>query len=224
MSLSTIAKYLEEIEPFGATLIAVSKTKSDELIQKIYEEGNQRDFGENKVQELVGKYKRLPKDIRWHMIGHLQRNKVKYIAPFIYLIHSVDSEKLLREINKEGRKNNRKIKILLQIHIARETEKFGFSIEEVYNLTQRFTELDLENIEIIGLMGMATYTEDLSIINYEFKKLNELKLRLSKTLEDHNHDFKELSMGMSGDYKIALANGSTMIRIGSAIFGTRNHA
>ena len=224
MSLSTITKYLEEIKPFGATLIAVSKTKSDDIIQKTYEEGNQRDFGENKVQELVGKYERLPKDIRWHMIGHLQRNKVKYIAPFIYLIHSVDSEKLLREINKEGRKNNRKIKVLLQVHIARETEKFGFSAEEVYNLTQRFTELNLENIEIIGLMGMATYTEDLSIINYEFKKLNELKVRLSKTRKNHNHDFKELSMGMSGDYKIALANGSTMIRIGSAIFGTRNHA
>ena len=224
MSLSTITKYLEEIKPFGATLIAVSKTKSDEIIQKTYEEGNQRDFGENKVQELVGKYERLPKDIRWHMIGHLQRNKVKYIAPFIYLIHSVDSEKLLKEINKEGRKNNRKIKVLLQVHIARETEKFGFSAEEVYNLTQRFTELDLENIEVIGLMGMATYTEDLSIINYEFKKLNELKARLSKILKNHNHDFKELSMGMSGDYKIALANGSTMIRIGSAIFGTRNHA
>ena len=224
MSLSTIFKYLEEIEPFGATLIAVSKTKSDEIIQKIYEEGNQRDFGENKVQELVGKYERLPKDIRWHMIGHLQRNKVKYIAPFIYLIHSVDSEKLLREINKEGRKNNRKIKVLLQVHIARETEKFGFSIEEVYNLTQRFNELELKNIEIIGLMGMATYTEDLSIINYEFKKLNELKARIRKTIKDHNNGFKELSMGMSGDYKIALANGSTMIRIGSAIFGTRNHA
>ncbi len=224
MSLHTITKYLKEIEPFGAALIAVSKTKSYELIQRIYEEGNHRDFGENKVQELVGKYERLPKDIRWHMIGHLQRNKVKYIAPFIYLIHSVDSEKLLMEINKEGRKNNRKIKVLLQVHVARETEKFGFSMEEVSNLAQRFTELALENVEIIGLMGMATYTEDSSIIKHEFKKLNELKARLSKTIKNHNHSFKELSMGMSGDYKIALANGSTMIRIGSAIFGTRNHA
>ena len=224
MSLSTITKYLEEIEPFGATLIAVSKTKSDEIIQRIYEEDNHRDFGENKVQELVGKYERLPKDIRWHMIGHLQRNKVKYIAPFIYLIHSVDSEKLLREINKEGRKNNRKIKVLLQIHIAKESEKFGFSTNEISNLAQRFAKLDLESIEIVGLMGMATNTEDSTIINHEFKKLNELKTRLSDTIKGHNQNFKELSMGMSGDYKIALANGSTMIRIGSAIFGTRNNA
>ena len=224
MPLSTITKYLEEIEPFGATLIAVSKTKSDGIIQRIYKEGNQRDFGENKVQELLGKYERLPKDIRWHMIGHLQRNKVKYIAPFIYLIHSVDSEKLLIEINKEGRKNKRKIKVLLQVHIARETEKFGFSTEEVSNLAQRFAELDLQNIEVRGLMGMATYTEDSSIINYEFKKLNELKARLSETMKNHYHGFEELSMGMSGDYKIALANGSTMIRIGSAIFGTRDDA
>ena len=224
MSLYTITKYLEEIEPFGAALIAVSKTQSYELIQRIYEEGNHRDFGENKVQELVGKYERLPKDIRWHMIGHLQRNKVKYIAPFIYLIHSVDSEKLLREINKEGRKNNRKIKVLLQIHIAKESEKFGFSTNEISNLAQRLAKLDLENIEIVGLMGMATNTEDSTIINHEFKKLNELKIRLSDTIKGHNQSFKELSMGMSGDYKIALANGSTMIRIGSAIFGTRNHA
>ena len=224
MSLSTIRKYLEEIEPFGATLIAVSKTKSDEIIQRIYEEDNHRDFGENKVQELVGKFERLPKDIRWHMIGHLQRNKVKYIAPFIYLIHSVDSEKLLREINKEGRKNNRKIKVLLQIHIAKESEKFGFSTNEISNLAQRLAKLDLENIEIVGLMGMATNTEDSTIINHEFKKLNELRARLNDTIKGHNQSFKELSMGMSGDYKIALANGSTMIRIGSSIFGTRNHA
>ena len=224
MSLSTITKYLEEIEPFGATLIAVSKTKSDEIILRIYEEDNHRDFGENKVQELVGKFERLPKDIRWHMIGHLQRNKVKYIAPFIYLIHSVDSEKLLREINKEGRKNNRKIKVLLQIHIAKESEKFGFSTNEISNLAQRFAKLDLESIEIVGLMGMATNTEDSTIINHEFKKLNELRARLSDTIKGDNQSFKELSMGMSGDYKIALANGSTMIRIGSAIFGTRNHA
>lgn len=224
MSVSQINKYKEEIEPFGASLIAVSKTKPDQMIQKLYEEADQRDFGENKVQELLGKYERLPKDIRWHMIGHLQRNKVKYIAPFIYLIHSVDSEKLLREINKEARKNNRKIKVLLQVHIAEEVEKFGFSVQEVFDLSQKLNELDLENIEIIGLMGMATYTEDSKLIHREFTQLNELKTQLNEKMKGNHQSFKELSIGMSGDYKIALANGSTMIRIGSAIFGTRNHA
>jgi hypothetical protein len=222
--MSTITKYLEELEPFGATLIAVSKTKPDEMIQKLYEEVGQRDFGENKVQELVGKYERLPKDIRWHMIGHLQRNKVKYIAPFVDLIHSVDSEKLLREINKEARKNNRKIKVLLQIHIAQETEKFGFSMEEVSALSKSLPTLGFENIEIVGLMGMATYTEDSKQIAQEFTQLHELKIRLNEPMENYHQNFKVLSMGMSGDYKIALANGSTMIRIGSAIFGARNYA
>ena len=222
--MSTITKYLEELAPFGATLVAVSKTKPDEMIQKLYEEVGQRDFGENKVQELVGKYERLPKDIRWHMIGHLQRNKVKYIAPFVDLIHSVDSEKLLREINKEARKNNRKIKILLQVHIAQETEKFGFSMEDVTKLSKKLPMLDLENIEIIGLMGMATYTEDSTLIAQEFTQLHELKISLNEQMERHHQNFKVLSMGMSGDYRIALAHGSTMIRIGSAIFGSRNYA
>ncbi|MBT5508062.1 MAG: YggS family pyridoxal phosphate-dependent enzyme, partial [Flammeovirgaceae bacterium] len=158
------------------------------------------------------------------MIGHLQRNKVKYIAPFVDLIHSVDSEKLLREINKEARKNNRKIKVLLQVHIAQETEKFGFSMEDVSELLKKLPTLDLENIEIIGLMGMATYTEDSTLIAQEFTQLHELKISLNEQMERHHQNFKVLSMGMSGDYKIALANGSTMIRIGSAIFGSRNYA
>ena len=220
----TITKYLEELAPFGATLIAVSKTKPDEMIKKLYEEVGQRDFGENKVQELVGKHDRLPKDIRWHMIGHLQRNKVKDIAPFVDVIHSVDSEKLLREINKEARKNSRKIKVLLQVHIAQETEKFGFTMEEVSAISKKLPTLDLENIEIIGLMGMASHTENSTLIAQEFTQLHELKISLNEQMELHNQNFKVLSMGMSGDYKIALANGSTMIRIGSAIFGARNYA
>ena len=224
MSVSTINKYLEELEPFGATLIAVSKTKPDEMIQKLYEEAGQKDFGENKVQELVGKYERLPKDIRWHMIGHLQRNKVKYIAPFVDLIHSVDSEKLLREINKEARKNNRKIKVLLQVHIAEETEKSGFSMEEVSDLSEKLPMLNFENIEIVGLMGMATYTEDVKLIAEEFTQLHKLKIRLNETIGSQHQNFKILSMGMSGDYKIALDNGSTMIRMGSALFGARDYA
>jgi pyridoxal phosphate enzyme (YggS family) len=221
MSIQTNLNYFLQQLPAGSKLVAVSKTHSIERIQEAYDAGY-RVFGENKVQELVPKYEAMAKDIEWHMIGHLQSNKVKYIAPFVSLIHGVDSEKLLEEINKQGDKLNRTIKCLLQIHIAEEETKFGFSEEEVasFLISERVKKFD--SIQIVGLMGMATFTEDEQQVRKEFKGLKNLFEKLKALKLPAQVQLKELSMGMSGDYKIALEEGSTMIRIGTAIFGERN--
>jgi len=202
-------------------LIAVSKTKPVAELMEAYDAGI-RDFGENKVQELVEKQEQMPKDIQWHMIGHLQRNKVKYIAPFVHLIHGVDSYKLLKEINKQAKKVDRIIPCLLQVHIAKEESKFGFDEKELMELVKGDEIKELKNVKIEGLMGMATFTENEQTIRSEFSALREIKEKLDdKALPDHIK-MKELSMGMSGDYLIAQKEGSTMVRIGSAIFGSRN--
>ena len=203
--------------PKGVELIAVSKTKPVEMIQQGLKSGH-LDFGENKVQEMVHKHASLPKNIRWHMIGHLQRNKVKYIAPFVHLIHGADSKKLLDEINKQGLKNNKTVNCLLQFHIARESTKFGFSIEEIREIIDSQYHLNWRNINIQGVMGMATFTTDKNQIKAEFGLLKEYFEEL-KTIFGEN--FKTLSMGMSGDYLEAISKGSNMIRIGSDIFGKR---
>jgi len=211
----------QELSPFKAKLVAVSKTKPNEDLREAYE-ANNRVFGENKVQELVAKAEALPKDIEWHYIGHLQRNKVKYIAPFVSLIHAVDSIRLLKEINKQAVKHNRVIECLLQVHIAKEEAKFGFDISEI-GLALKDSELaNLTSIKIIGLMGMATNTGDQDQIKQEFKGLHLLFKTLKKLDLPTNIEMKELSMGMSGDYKLALEAGSTMVRIGSSIFGLRS--
>ncbi|MEO9964565.1 MAG: YggS family pyridoxal phosphate-dependent enzyme [Reichenbachiella sp.] len=218
-SLHTINKTLEKS---GTTLVAVSKTKPNELIMEAYEAG-QRIFGENKVQELVDKQASLPKDIEWHMIGHLQRNKVKYLAPFVSLIHGVDTLKLLREINKEGRKNDRVIPCLLQVHIAKEDTKFGFSTEELHEILSSSVLDELEYVSIKGLMGMATNTPDEAQVKSEFEGLKSLFDEINQKYKHTQLDLKEISMGMSGDYLLAIEVGSTMVRIGSTIFGARNY-
>ena len=216
--IATRIKQIKEKVPNDVTLIAVSKTKPNELIQEGMANGH-LDFGENKVQELVSKYENLPKNIRWHMIGHLQRNKVKYIAPFVHMIHGVDSAKLLKEIDKQGKKNNRKINCLLQFHIASESTKFGFNLDEVVSLQNEEFFIPLQHVNICGVMGMATFTDDDEMIRKEF---NNLKSYFEKLKAHFNpNDFKIISMGMSGDYPIAIECGSNMIRVGSAIFGER---
>jgi pyridoxal phosphate enzyme (YggS family) len=210
---------LEEI-PKHVTLIAVSKTKPASAIEEAYAAG-QRHYGENKVQELVEKAEQLPKDIHWHLIGHLQTNKVKYIAPFVALIHSVDSLKLLLEINRQAAKNNRVIPVLLQFHIAQEETKFGFSLEEVLELLNSDEFKNLGNIRIDGVMGMASFTDDEAQIRKEFKLLKTYFDELKSTFFSEKNYFSICSMGMSGDYKIAIEEGSTMIRVGSSIFGSR---
>ena len=202
-------------------LIAVSKTKPVEDILEIYNEGH-KIFGENKVQELTAKYEELPKDIEWHMIGHLQRNKVKYVAPFVAMIHSVDSLKLLKEINKQARNNERVINCLLQIHIAREETKFGLSEEELHALLDSQTFKELHHIKICGLMGMATYTVNKAQVRQEFKQLKDIFLQTKRKYFPDDAAFKEISMGMSEDYELAVKESSTMVRIGSLIFGERN--
>ena len=213
---ANIKRYKEELGE-KVTLVAISKTKPNSDILKAYEAG-QRIFGENKVQELTDKWEALPKDIEWHMVGHVQRNKVKYMAPFVKLIHAVDSLKLLKEINKEAKKNERTINCLLQIKIAQEDSKFGLSIVQAKELLSSENLLSYKNVKIVGLMGMATYTDDTEQVKKEFQKLKEVFDDIKKEKED----FKILSMGMSGDYKIAVECGSTMVRIGSSIFGERN--
>lgn len=209
--------FKKELEDAGVTLIAVSKTKSEEEILKLYQYG-QRDFGENYVQELVTKQKELPSDIQWHFIGHLQRNKVKEIADFVHLIQGVDSERLLKEINKQAIRSNRTIGVLLQVHIADEGTKFGFDAEEISNL---LPQLDLfTNIRVKGLMGMATFTDDMEKVKKEFNMLSGLFNECKKQPEAQ--DWETLSMGMSSDYKEAIQCGSTMIRIGTLLFGKRN--
>lgn len=216
----SVTENLEAIKrnlPQEVTLVAVSKTKPHEMITAAYDSG-QRIFGENKVQEMTEKWEALPKDISWHMIGHVQRNKVKYMAPYVALIHGVDSFKLLKEINKQAIKNDRVIDCLLQIHIAEESSKFGFDEREVVDMVAATEFKQLENIRIKGLMGMATFTEDTAQIRKEFQGLK----RLYDTLKDQLPQMDVLSMGMSGDYPIAIAEGSNMVRIGSSIFGARN--
>ncbi len=204
----------------NVSLIAVSKTKPASDIQTLYDAG-QRAFGENKVQELVEKYEVLPKDIEWHLIGHLQSNKVKYIAPFVHLIHGVDSFKLLKEINKEGGKCKRIIPCLLQFHIAQEETKFGFSFEEAQEMLESNEFVELQNVAIYGVMGMASFTENENQIHEEFQTLHNYFQLIKSHYFKFNPEFKELSMGMSGDYKIAMEEGSTLVRVGSTIFGSR---
>jgi pyridoxal phosphate enzyme (YggS family) len=220
MNIKNNITNLRQSLPAGCTLVAVSKTKPAEAIQEAYEAG-QRVFGENKAQELTGKYETLPKDIEWHMIGHLQSNKVKYIAPFISLIHSVDSFKLLEEINKQGAKVNRVLNCLLQIHIAEEETKFGFSEQEILDLIKQASFNSLNNIQVIGLMGMATFTDHAEQVRKEFRSLKMIFEKLKSIALPKQIEMSVLSMGMSGDYKIAIEEGSTMVRVGSAIFGTR---
>tara|TARA_B100001250_G_scaffold395776_1_gene401044 strand:+ start:204 stop:845 length:642 start_codon:yes stop_codon:yes gene_type:complete len=213
MSISSRIKLLTSSIPSNVTLVAISKTKPNNDILSAYHAG-QRIFGENKVQELEEKQKKLPSDIQWHMIGHLQTNKVKHIAPFISLIHSVDSLKLLKEINKRAKQNNRTIDCLLQVHIAKENTKFGFKIEEINKTIEEAKEFT--NITIKGLMAMATFTNNTNQINKEFIRIHNLfeKIKTKK--------LNTLSIGMSSDYQLAINNGSNMIRVGSAIFGNRN--
>jgi len=207
---------IQETIPKEVCLVAVSKTKPVESILEAYHAG-QRVFGENKVQEMVEKQAVLPKDISWHMIGHLQRNKVKYMAPFVSLIHGVDSLKTLQEIQKQAKKNNRVIDCLLQVHIASEAHKFGFSFEEIHELLANPILQELDCVRITGLMGMATFTDDTTQISKEFSALQQLfEAVKSKTLHI-------ISMGMSSDYPLAITHGSTMVRVGSAIFGKRNY-
>lgn len=209
-------KLLTELAQKGATLVAVSKTKPVEDIRELYALG-QRDFGENYVQELVEKQPQLPADIRWHFIGHLQRNKVKYIVPFCYLIHGVDSLSLLKEINKQGQKIGKKIHCLLQVHIAQEETKFGMDEAELQEALS--ASAALTNITIAGLMGMASFTENTKLVANEFDYLQQLYSRAKSQLT--NAEFQLLSMGMSGDYRIALEHGSNLVRVGSLLFGPR---
>ena len=212
MDLSSNLNNIKNEIPKNVTLVAVSKTKPISDIKILYQDGH-KIFGENKVQELLQKYEKLPKDIVWHMIGHLQRNKVKYIAPFVSLIHSIDTIKLLKEINKRAKENKRTINGLLQVHIAKESSKFGFSNDEINSILLESS--DYKNVNIIGLMGMATFTNNQEQIKEEFHALQSIFLKNQENLS-------VLSMGMSGDYKIAIEHGSNMIRIGSTIFGNRN--
>lgn len=222
MIADKLQQFKDELETYSCTLIPVSKTKPNELLLEAYNSGN-RIFGENKVQELVTKQEELPKDIEWHYIGHLQRNKVKYLAPFVHLIHAVDSLRLLNTINKEGKKNDRVINCLLQVHIATEENKFGFSEEELLALIESGDMDKLTNLRVVGLMGMATLSLDEELIRKEFKFLASLKSKLDSMTLPENIIMKELSMGMTNDYKIALEEGSTMVRIGTAIFGARTN-
>lgn len=220
--MSDIAKNLESIQSVlgsNVTLVAVSKTKPASDIREAYEAGH-RDFGENKIQEMTEKSEELPSDIRWHMIGHVQTNKIKYMAPFVHLIHGCDREKVLKIADKEGRKNDRKLKVLLQVHIAEESTKFGFSAEELREFIESKRWEGYEFIEIKGLMGMATNTDDEAQVEREFKMLKALYDEVKRELGD---SIDTLSMGMSGDYTIAINAGSNMVRIGSAIFGARNY-
>mgnify|MGYP000026254897 CR=1 FL=1 len=210
-----IEKYTEELGQ-NVALVAVSKTKPNEALLEAYEAG-QRIFGENKVQEMVAKWESLPKDIEWHMIGHVQTNKIKYMAPFVHLVHGVDRFKVLKELDKQALKAGRVIDCLLQVHIAKEDTKFGFDPSEIRELTSQLG--TLEHVRVRGLMGMSTNTSDMNLVEQEFRGLRELFDEFAQDL-----DWDILSMGMSGDYKSAIRAGSTHVRIGSAIFGARNYA
>lgn len=223
MSVSEKILDFKKSLPNDCTLVAVSKTKPASAIQDGYD-GGHRHFGENKVQELTAKYEELPKDICWHMIGHLQRNKVKYIAPFVHLIHGVDSFKLLKEIQKQADKADRVIDCLLQVHIAQEETKFGLDENEVKGILESEEFANLKNIRVIGLMGMATNTEDDSKVSKEFNSLKNLFEELKNAQLPQNAQMEILSMGMSGDFNLAIEAGSNMIRVGSLLFGERDYS
>lgn len=208
--------------PDNVTLVAVSKTKPDEMIMEAYEAGH-RDFGENKVQDLAAKRERLPDDIRWHFIGHLQSNKVKYLASFVHMIHGVDSLKILGAINKEALKKGRSIDCLLQLRIAREETKFGLTRDEVFDLISSDLFREMKNVRIRGLMGMASYTENQEQIRNEFQGLNLIFEKMKASAFQDAGYFDQRSFGMSGDYLLAIGEGSTMVRVGSLIFGLRNY-
>ena len=218
MSIQTNLSNIRTELPSHVTLVAVSKTKPIEDLIQAYQSG-QRVFGENKIQEMAEKYQKMPKDVQWHMIGNIQRNKVKYMASFVDLVHGVDSLKLLNEINKQAEKNKRIINCLIQIKIAQENTKFGMSFDEAKNLISSKEVKKLKNISIVGLMGMASFTQDKTQIKKEFKTLKSNFDNLQKIASN----LMILSMGMSGDYTLAIENGSTMIRLGSSIFGARNY-
>lgn len=206
--------------PSNVCLVAVSKTKPVSDLQEAYDAG-QRHFGENKVQEMCDKYEVLPNDICWHLIGHLQTNKVKYIAPFVHLIHSVDSLKLLIEIDKQASKNNRVIDLLLQFHIAQEDTKFGLNLLEANELLASEEFENCENIRVVGVMGMASFTDEIYVVQAEFASLKGIFEVIRNSYFKDDSSFKEISMGMSGDYELAIEEGSTMVRVGSSIFGGR---
>ena len=212
-----LKKILSDLQPTSTTLVAVSKTRPVDAILELYHQG-QRIFGENRVQEVVEKYPILPQDIEWHLIGHLQTNKVKYIASFVKMIHSVESLKLLREINKQAQKNNRVIHVLLQFHIAEEDSKFGLNLQEARDILSSDFYKNAKNIKVMGVMGMATFTSDKNQVRKEFQNLKNIFTTLKSEFFQNENDFKEISMGMSGDYKIAIQEGSTMVRIGSLLF------
>jgi pyridoxal phosphate enzyme (YggS family) len=220
MSVTENLLKIKSTIPNKVTLVAVSKTKPNAMIIEAYNE-QQRHFGENKVQDLVGKYETLPKDIKWHFIGHLQTNKVKYIAPFVHLIHAVDGLKLLKEINKQGLKNDKIIDVLIQFHIAQEESKFGLSFDDAVNLLKTLPQFNFTNVRIIGVMGMATFTDNKNQVKKEFKTLQQYFTEIKQQFFSDVSSFKEISMGMSGDYQIAIKEGSTMVRVGSSIFGKR---
>ena len=223
MSISKNLNNIKSQLPAHVTLVAVSKTKPVADLMEAYDAG-QRIFGENKIQEMTEKWKVMPKDIEWHMIGHVQTNKVKYMAPYVSLIHGVDSLKLLQEINKQAAKNNRVIDCLLQVYIAEEESKFGLDEQELDEMLKQVQhdKENFKNIKIVGLMGMATFTENQNQIEKEFKHLKTIFDKYNQ-LETSNLKLETLSMGMSGDYQLAISCGSTMVRIGSSIFGSRNY-
>lgn len=212
--------FLNKFKSKNIRVIAVSKTKTADQILQVYKSGH-RDFGENKVQELVSKNEILPKDIKWHMIGHLQKNKVKYIAPFVHLIHSVDSLDLLEVINKEAKKNDRTQNILVQVRIAQEETKFGIEPKHLNDIMDAYVANKFPNVKICGLMGMASFTDDTQQIDKEFELLHDIFIEVKQVFLDRAYYFKELSIGMSGDYEIAIEHGASMIRIGTLIFGQR---
>ena len=222
MSISDNLRKLISVTPERVSIIAVSKRKSVEDILEAYNAG-QRIFGENRVQELTEKYPQLPDDIEWHMVGHLQTNKVKFLAGFVHMVQSIDSLKLLLNLEREAMKANRNISCLLQIHIAREETKFGFSREEVLEIAAASEVQSLTHVRIAGVMGMATFTEDKEQVRSEFRDLSETFNELKENCFSSRTDFKEISMGMSGDYQMAIEEGSTMIRLGTIIFGERNY-
>lgn len=222
MNINTFEEIKNELNQHGVKLVAVSKTQPVEKIAALYSAG-QRIFGENKVQELCNKKSLLPNDIEWHLIGHLQTNKVKYIAPFVSMIQAVDSLKLLVEINKHALKNNRFINCLLQFHIAKEETKFGLNEAEAIAIIESPIFADLQNVKVCGVMGMATNTNNEKQIEDEFRTLKTIFHKLKTTYFQHNDSFNEISMGMSSDYRIAIQCGSTLVRIGSKLFGDRNY-
>ena len=222
MGIAENLNAIKEKIPGNVTLVAVSKTKPDEAIMEAYDAGH-RDFGENKVQDLAAKQERLPDDIRWHMIGHLQSNKVKYLSPFVHMLHGVDSLKLLGIINKEAAKHARVIDCLLQVRIAREETKFGLPEEDLMEMVGSEAFGEMKNVRIRGVMGMATYTENSEQIREEFRLLKRIFESLKASTFDHQDWFDQLSCGMSGDFDLAIEEGSNLVRIGSLIFGPRNY-